>query len=163
MDDLNCSVRPWYMHALARMGQKAKCLCGTERVQELGEGLRLVELDVSECGAIIDELERMLREDAGEYEQPSITYLKQLKEQIEPKPWYMVTLERMAKCARSGGPQQSLLEDGADLRYSAMSEEDWQSIIWELARMVRAEGDMYSHHDIAYFNALQQQIEQEHS
>lgn len=160
---MSTQKKPWYMNVLVRIGEKARVFCGLERVKELGEDLRLVELYAPEWGAIIDELERMLREDAGEYEQASITYLKQLKEQIERKPWYMVQLERMAKCARDRGPLQSLTEDGMDLRLSEMSEEDRQSIIWELERIIREEGDVYSHHTTAYFNSIRQQIKQKHS
>ena len=155
---MSVATKQWFMHVLARMGQRAKCLCGTDTLRELGEGLRMTELDITERIAIIDELDRMLQQDAGEYEQASITYLKQLIKQLEEQPWYMIALERMADHSKGGGIMQVLLETGEDVKLSEMTENDRESIVCEIDRMLREESNVYTHNANQYLKLLRHQI-----
>lgn len=154
--------KPWYMHKLARIDQKARCVCPTEPLRELGEGIRSSDLCEKERIAIIAELDRMLREHSGSYEQSAIDYLRVLRGQVEQLPWYIVALGQMAAYAKEVlyrlGAMQTLMECGEDLKLSLMEDEDRESIVFELDRMLREDVDPYQRNVVRYFELLRHQI-----
>lgn len=154
--------KPWYMHKLARMDQKARCVCPTEPLRGLGENIRSSDLCEKERIAIIAELDRMLREHSDSYEQSAIDYLRVLRGQVEQLPWYIVTLEQMATYAKEVlfrvGAMQMLVECGEDLKLSLMEEDDRESIVFELDRMLREDADQWQRNVVRYLELLRHQI-----
>ncbi|EKD24448.1 MAG: hypothetical protein ACD_81C00016G0001 [uncultured bacterium] len=150
--------KKWYRVLLERIDQKARCLCSLEFLQELGEGLRSTDLLQREREAIVAGLSCLLRDNAGNYEQSAITYLRALEKQLEQQQWYMLLLKRMACHAHGGGSMQAVIEAGEDLRMSELDENDRLSIIAELERMLHEDSEMYSCAAEQYFEMVLSQI-----
>lgn len=151
-------TQPWYMRTLARMDQKARCICSAEMLTQVGENLKCSKLSEEEKIIILTELDRMLSKHSGSYEQSAIAYLRVLMDQLKQRSWYEVALAHIAICARNAAPMQTLLEFGEDLKFSEMEEFERGLIIAELDRMLNKDSGEYKQGAISYLDMLRHQI-----
>lgn len=146
--------KPWYLHTLSRMDARARELCPSDALRELGDRIIASELAGHERDAIDAELERMLKENSGQYDQAGASFLKHFQQQVKQWPWYVTLLEQMAEYARTSGFMRNLQEAGEDLRLSCMDAVERESIVTELARMLREEQHTYRPAAAYYLNSL---------
>lgn len=151
--------RPWYMLVLARMGQRARCICAAEGLKDLGEGLRLTHMTKKERLIICGELDRMLQRDGEKYDQGGITYLKALLENIqEPLPWYVVAIDRMAIYAMIDGSMQLLTEAGEDLLASDISDAERGVIVANLDTIISSAAEKAKSASFKCLEVLRRQL-----
>lgn len=146
--------KPWYLHTLARMDARARELCPDSALRELGDRIIASELSGCERDAVDVELERMLKENSGQYDQAGVSFFKYFQKQVKQWPWYVTLLEQMAEYAQTSGFMRNLQEAGEDLCLSCLDAVEHESIVAELERMLREERYAYRPAAVSYLTSL---------
>lgn len=150
--------RPWYLRTLSRMDARARELCPSDTLCELGNRIISADLSGLERDAIDVELERMLKENGDQYDQAGASFLKHFQQRVKRLPWYMILLGQMAEYAQASGFLRNLQEAGEDLRLSCMDAAEREAIVAELTRMLHKEQHTYRPASAHYLSSLRVSI-----